>query len=200
MSELVFVGYTNGHQIKYAREDEGVFYPDTDNECYIPLYMLKTHLHRIESTSDFNVTLEEIFDSGQLENRIVDLERQLKAEREINDRLRVVETERAVRNDELYEALGELVGALYSSYDATEWPADGTSHQEVTALKGKATLEKHKNEYGERPLRYIAAHPNGTTSGFLHETKDEIEKIYKPSMSDWEIIPIRVSGDYDDSH
>lgn len=42
-------------------------------------------------------------------NRISDLERQLKAEREINDRLRVVETERAVRNDELYEALGKLL-------------------------------------------------------------------------------------------
>lgn len=37
--------------------------------------------------------------------RIADLERELKAEREINDRLRVVETERAVRADKLYEAL-----------------------------------------------------------------------------------------------
>lgn len=44
--------------------------------------------------------------------RIADLERQLKAEREINDRLRVVETERAVRNDELYEVLDSLCSYL----------------------------------------------------------------------------------------
>jgi hypothetical protein len=45
--ELVHVGYTNPYQIKYAKDEEGSFYPDTDNECYIPLYMLKKHKHRL---------------------------------------------------------------------------------------------------------------------------------------------------------
>ena len=58
--ELIFVGYTNGHQILYGAKDEGVFYKDTDNDCYIPLYMLKTHWHRIQSTSGMRVTLEMI--------------------------------------------------------------------------------------------------------------------------------------------
>lgn len=115
------------------------------------------------------------------------LERQLKAEREINDRLRVVETERAVRSDELYEALLDI---------SHHGVMGGNSMLRIA----RETLEKHKDEYGERPLRYIAVHPNGTTSGFHHETKEEVEKLYKPSMSDWEIIPIRVSGDCDDSH
>lgn len=58
--ELIFVGYTNGHQIGYAKESEGGFYPDTDNECYIPLYMLKTHAHRIENTSNGQVTFDSL--------------------------------------------------------------------------------------------------------------------------------------------
>ena len=49
--ELLHVGFTNGYQIKYAKEEEGAFYPDTDGDCYIPLYMLKSHEHRIETTS-----------------------------------------------------------------------------------------------------------------------------------------------------
>lgn len=63
MSELIFVGYTNGSQIKYAEECEGAFYPNTYNECYIPLYMLKTHQHRIESTSNGDYRLVR---SGQI--------------------------------------------------------------------------------------------------------------------------------------
>ena len=48
--QLIHVGYTNGNQIYYAKNDEsGSFYPDTENECYIPLYMLEVHLHRIEA-------------------------------------------------------------------------------------------------------------------------------------------------------
>ncbi len=49
--ELMHVGFTNGAQIKYAKDEEGAFYPDTDGDCYIPLYMLKSHEHRIETTS-----------------------------------------------------------------------------------------------------------------------------------------------------
>lgn len=49
--ELLHVGFTNGDQIKYAKVEEGAFYPDTYGNCYIPLYMLKSHEHRIETTS-----------------------------------------------------------------------------------------------------------------------------------------------------
>jgi hypothetical protein len=49
--ELSHVGFTNGDQVKYAKVEEGAFYPDTHGDCYIPLYMLKSHEHRIETTS-----------------------------------------------------------------------------------------------------------------------------------------------------
>lgn len=61
--KLVFVGYTNGAQILYANDEkqggEGAFYKTTDHDCWIPLYMLKTHTHRIENQVT-NVTLETI--------------------------------------------------------------------------------------------------------------------------------------------
>ena len=50
-NELVHVGFTNGDQITYAKTEEGSFYPDTAGDCYIPIYMLKSHEHRIETTS-----------------------------------------------------------------------------------------------------------------------------------------------------
>ena len=49
--KLSHVGFTNGDQVKYAKVEEGAFYPDTSGNCYIPLYMLKSHEHRIETTS-----------------------------------------------------------------------------------------------------------------------------------------------------
>ena len=49
--ELLHVGFTNGTQVKYAKDEEGAFYPDTEGDCYIPLYMLKSHEHRVETTS-----------------------------------------------------------------------------------------------------------------------------------------------------
>ena len=49
--ELLHVGFTNGSQVEYAKTEEGSFYPDTSGNCYIPLYMLKSHEHRIEITS-----------------------------------------------------------------------------------------------------------------------------------------------------
>lgn len=61
---LIFVGYTNGAQILYAsdskQEGEGAFYKDTEHNCCIPLYMLKTHEHRLETTTNGSVTLERI--------------------------------------------------------------------------------------------------------------------------------------------
>ena len=47
MDRVIHVGYTNPHQIEYGKESEGKFYPDTENDCVIPLYMLKVHLHRL---------------------------------------------------------------------------------------------------------------------------------------------------------
>lgn len=59
-NELIFVGYTNGHQILYGAQSEGVFYSDTENDCFIPLYMMKRHEHRLQTTSNMQVTLEKI--------------------------------------------------------------------------------------------------------------------------------------------
>lgn len=58
--ELIFVGYTNGYQILYASESEGLFYNNTENECYIPLYMLRVHEHRLQNTTEGNVTLDKV--------------------------------------------------------------------------------------------------------------------------------------------
>lgn len=62
--KLIFVGYTNGCQILYANDrshgGEGAFFKDTDSGCMIPLYMLKTHYHRLETTSFGEVTLERL--------------------------------------------------------------------------------------------------------------------------------------------
>lgn len=68
--DLIFVGYTNGYQILYASESgEGSFYNDTENECYIPLYMLKSHAHRIETTTGGNITLDDIDTSTNAEQQ-----------------------------------------------------------------------------------------------------------------------------------
>jgi hypothetical protein len=57
--KLRFVGYTNGVQLLYAAKEsnggEGVFYSTTDQNCIIPLYMLKIHDHRIETTTEGEV-------------------------------------------------------------------------------------------------------------------------------------------------
>ncbi len=60
-SELVHIGYTNGAQVLYCVTDEsGSFYPDTENDTCIPVYMLRTHAHRLESTTNGAVTLDRI--------------------------------------------------------------------------------------------------------------------------------------------
>lgn len=58
--ELILVGYTNGYQIFYSAEEQGSFYSDTDGGCLIPLYMLAVHAHRISTTTNGNVTLDEV--------------------------------------------------------------------------------------------------------------------------------------------
>lgn len=52
-SDLSFVGFTNGDQISYAKETdgEGCFYSSSDNDCVVPLYMLKIHTHRLGGNS-----------------------------------------------------------------------------------------------------------------------------------------------------
>ena len=69
--ELIFVGYTNGDQIRYvseSREERGLFFGSTDGDCYIPLYMLKNHAHRIETTSLTGATIETIKENWSNEN------------------------------------------------------------------------------------------------------------------------------------
>lgn len=58
-SELVHIGYTNGAQVLYCVANKsGSFYPDTENDSCIPVYMLRTHAHRLESTTNGEVTLD----------------------------------------------------------------------------------------------------------------------------------------------
>lgn len=62
--DLIFVGYTNGAQVLYANDKgfggEGAFYKTKEHNCVIPLYMLKTHWHRLQSTTEGEVTLERV--------------------------------------------------------------------------------------------------------------------------------------------
>lgn len=113
--------------------------------------------------------------------RIADLERQLKAEREINDRLRVVETERAARNDELYEALLDISRC-------------GVMAGKRIHRIARETLEKHKDQHGERPLKYIAIQYSRGVYCSLFDSEQEAREEHPYAD---EIIPIRVSGDYE---
>lgn len=47
--KLIHIGFTNEHQVTYVteQESEGIFYPDRDNGCFIPVYMLDVHAHRV---------------------------------------------------------------------------------------------------------------------------------------------------------
>ncbi len=61
--ELIFVGYTNGAQVLYANKEryggQGAFFKTSEHECYIPLYMLRKHAHRLKSPA-FKITVEDI--------------------------------------------------------------------------------------------------------------------------------------------
>lgn len=52
--KLIHVGFTNEHQVTSVTEQQldGYFYPNSDNECYIPLYMLNVHAHRVGKDSE----------------------------------------------------------------------------------------------------------------------------------------------------
>ena len=75
--KLIHVGYTSGHQIDYAKKESGSFYPDTDNECWIPLYMLSIHAHRAGPDSEIfchllAVEKENAALKAQLQQRVPD--------------------------------------------------------------------------------------------------------------------------------
>ena len=56
--DLIHIGFTNKSQVKYVAEDkeEGAFYPNSDNGCYIPVYMLNVHAHRVGQDSKIYCT------------------------------------------------------------------------------------------------------------------------------------------------
>ena len=56
--KLIHVGFTNESQVQYVTEDkeEGAFYPNSDNGCYIPVYMLNVHAHRVGPDSKIYCT------------------------------------------------------------------------------------------------------------------------------------------------
>lgn len=56
--KLIHIGFTNESQIQYVTEDkeEGAFYPNSDHGCYIPVYMLNVHAHRVGSESKIYCT------------------------------------------------------------------------------------------------------------------------------------------------
>lgn len=65
-NDICFVGFTNGANIKLLKDtDYGAMYSNTNQNCYIPLYMLRSHLDRIELTSNGSITAESI---GMREN------------------------------------------------------------------------------------------------------------------------------------
>lgn len=61
--DLFFVGYTNPYQIVHSCdkvEPSGSFYPNTDEETTIPLFMLKCHEHRLLNLTDGDLSLQKI--------------------------------------------------------------------------------------------------------------------------------------------
>ena len=56
--KLIHIGFTNESQVQYVTEDkeEGAFYPNSDHGCYIPVYMLNVHAHRVGPDSKIYCT------------------------------------------------------------------------------------------------------------------------------------------------
>lgn len=56
--KLIHIGFTNESQVQYVTEDkeEGTFYPNSDHGCYIPIYMLNVHAHRVGPDSKIYCT------------------------------------------------------------------------------------------------------------------------------------------------
>ena len=47
--KLILVRFTNPYQIRYAKDDSGSFYPETENGRLKALYMLKRHENRLHT-------------------------------------------------------------------------------------------------------------------------------------------------------
>ncbi|SDZ96214.1 hypothetical protein [Marinobacterium iners] len=50
--KLIHVGFTNNTQIEGAKQIVGSFYPSTENDNWIPVYMLAVHAHRCGHDSE----------------------------------------------------------------------------------------------------------------------------------------------------
>ncbi len=62
-SNLFFVGYTNPAQLVHVCDDiepSGSYYPTTDSETTIPLFMLKSHEMRLMALTNDELTLDEL--------------------------------------------------------------------------------------------------------------------------------------------
>jgi len=60
---LVFIGYTNPFQIVHSCdkvEPSGSFYPNTDENTTIPLFMLRCHENRLLNLTDGDLSIEKI--------------------------------------------------------------------------------------------------------------------------------------------
>lgn len=60
---LFFVGYTNPYQLVHAcgkDEPSGSFYPTTEEDTTIPLFMLKCHERRLLALTDNDLSLEKL--------------------------------------------------------------------------------------------------------------------------------------------
>ena len=69
---LFFVGYTNPYQLVHSCdkvEPSGSFYPTTEEDTTIPLFMLKCHEHRLLNITDGDLSLaklKELQEGGEL--------------------------------------------------------------------------------------------------------------------------------------
>lgn len=71
--KLIHIGFTNESQVQYVTEDkeEGAFYPNSDHGCYIPVYMLNVHAHRVGPDSKIYCTqLEQATEIASLKKEI----------------------------------------------------------------------------------------------------------------------------------
>lgn len=62
-SNLFFVGYTNPAQLVHVCDDvepSGSYYPTTEGETTIPLFMLKSHEMRLMALTNDELTLDEL--------------------------------------------------------------------------------------------------------------------------------------------
>jgi hypothetical protein len=105
MSNLIHVGFTNKYQLDYAKEQEGAFYCDSDNECYIPLYMLKAHAMRA-----IDSVVVETHDA--LTARVAKLEALLKEEVKVSEFLRKTIDTHSTNQDKRLEYLNDLFSKI----------------------------------------------------------------------------------------